>query len=173
MKFCLKSLGRSIKETSYYSLKNEAKENRLTPEQLLDDFCRFGIVEFYERRFQELPYAQKEMLKLYADKANKKDTVTKQNRVLMTKLAKTISDTSKNLSEIGASPIMIAKLQSLIPKELLNGNLEYVDKYFENMDKNEKYLWSIESEESQASENNESEEEIKLDPSKAPTALLP
>lgn len=169
MEILSQKLGRSIKETSYYALKNEAKKNRPTPAQWLDNFCRFGIVEFYERRFQELLYVQRAMLKLYADEANKKDTVKKQNRVLMTRMIKTISDNSKNLAEMGTSPLIIAKLQSLIPKELLNGDLESIDKYFENMDENKKILWSIDSD----SCNNNEEKELKVNPCDADTALMP
>ncbi|MDN5846980.1 MAG: hypothetical protein L0H53_11980 [Candidatus Nitrosocosmicus sp.] len=166
-------LGRGIKETSYYALKSKTKKNKLTPEEWLDNFCRFGgIAEFYERRFQELLYVQRELIKLYADEANKKDTVTKQNRTLMAKLAKTTSDNSKNLSELGiGSPVITAKLQSLIPKEILNGDLEYTEKYFEKMSKDEKLLWSIDSDENKILEDAK-KNEVKLDPSKAPTALL-
>jgi hypothetical protein len=166
-------LGRSIKETSYYSLKNEAKKNRLTSAQWLDNFCRSeGIVDFYKKRLDELLFIQRTLLKLYADEANKKDVLMKQNRVLMSKLAKTISDNSKNLSELGTSPIIIAKLQLLIPKELLQGDLKYTEKYFENMDKDQKMLWSTSSSEGEEEKNTENEE-INPDPSKAPTALLP
>ena len=106
-------------------------------------------------------------MKLYADEANKKDSVTKQDRVLMTRLAKTISDNSKNLSELGMSPIILAKLQSLIPKEILNENLEYIDRYFENMDKDEKILWFGESGEDENVQNNKIEKTM-LNPSQAP-----
>jgi hypothetical protein len=164
-------LGRSIKETSYYSLKNEAKKNRLTSEQWLDNFCRSeGIVDFYKKRLDELLFVQRTLMKLYVDEANKKDTVTRQNRALMSKLAKTISDTSKNLSELGMSPVILAKLQSLIPKEVLNGNLEYVGKYFEDMGKEQKKLWATSSEEEEIVKNHDEE---KVDPSKAPTAIFP
>lgn len=168
-----RKLGRSIKETSYYSLKNEAKKNILTSEQWLDNFCRSeGIVDFYKKRLDELLFIQRTLLKLYADEANKKDVIMKQNRVLMTKLAKTISDNSKNLSELGMSPVVLAKLKSLIPNEILSGDLEHVEKYFENMDKDQKMLWSVSSDDPEEEENNE-KEEIKLNPSKAHSALLP
>lgn len=165
-------LGRDIKETSYYALKSEAKKNRQTSEQWLDDFCKYGgLVEFYKQRFDESLLVQKELLMLYADEAAKKDTITKQNRVLMSKLAKTISDNSKNLSELGMSPVILAKLQSLIPKELLQGDLKYVEEFIEKLDKKERILWSGDSAESEEREN--IEKDTKPDPSKAPTALLP
>jgi hypothetical protein len=166
-------LGRSIKETSYYSLKNEAKKNRLTSEQWLDNFCRSeGIIDFYKKRLDELLLVQRTLLDLYADEASKKDVVLKQNRVLIAKLARTISDNSKILSELGTSPIVLAKLQSLIPREVLKGDLEFVDKYFENMDKDQKKLWSLSSDNGDEKENDE-KEETKLDPSKATSAIFP
>jgi hypothetical protein len=166
-------VGRSIKESTYYSLKREAKEKRPTSQQWLTNFCKSdGLVNFYKQRFDETLFVQKELLKLYADEASKKDTDKKQNRALVSKLAKTISDNTKNLSELGMSPIILAKLQSLIPSEVLNGNLEYVEKYFEDMDKDQKLLLWNDSDDSRNVKNN-AREEIRPDPSKAPTAILP
>jgi hypothetical protein len=165
-------LGRTIKETSYYTLKNEAKKSKSSPEQWLDNFCKSGIVEFYKERLEETLLVQKVLLRLYAEESNKQDIATKQDRFLITKISKAISDNSKNLSELGMSPIILAKLQSLIPKEVLNGNLEFVDKYFENMDKEQKMMLSGESIDCETTENN-GREEIRPDPSKAPTAIFP
>lgn len=165
-------LGRSIRESAYYVLKSEAKKNRKSSEQWLDNFCKNGgLVGFYKQRLDETLFVQKELLKLYADEANKKDTNTKQNRILMAKLAKTISDNSKNLSELGMSPVILAKLKSLVPIEILNGDLEYTEKYFEDLDKDQKKLWSIASDEWKTIENDE--KDMKQDPSKAPTAIFP
>lgn len=137
-------LGRSIKKSLYYSLKSAAKKNRQSSEEWLDNFCKYGgLVEFHKQRLDESLFVQKELLKLYADEANKKDTITKQNRVLMSKIAKIISDNSKTMSEIGiGSSIILAKLQSLIPKELLQGDLKYTEKYFDSMSEKEKILWN-------------------------------
>jgi hypothetical protein len=165
-------LGRSIKETSYYTLKNEAKKSKPSPEQWLDNFCKSGIVEFYKERLEETLLVQKVLLRLYADESNKKDISTKQDRFLLTKISKAISDNSKNLSELGMSPIILAKLHSLIPKEVISGDLEYVEKYFGNMDKDQKLLWSCDSDISENIKNNE-REEIRPDPLKASTAILP
>jgi hypothetical protein len=164
-------LGRSIKETSYYTLKNEAKKSKPSPEQWLDNFCKSGIVEFYKERLEETLLVQKVLLRLYAEESNKKDIATKQDRFLLTKISKAISDNSKNLSELGMSPIILAKLQSLIPKEVINGDLEYVEKYFGSMNQSDKILWFGGS--TRSKEEYISNEETKLDPSKAPTALLP
>jgi hypothetical protein len=166
-------LGRSIKESTYYSLKREAKENHPTSQQWLTNFCKSdGLVNFYKQRFDEILFVQKELLKLYADEASKKDTDKKQNRALVSKLAKTISDNTKNLSELGMSPIVLAKLQSLIPKEVISGDLEYVEKYFDNMDKEQEMLLSGGSYNS-GNIKKDAREEIRPDPSKAPTAILP
>jgi hypothetical protein len=166
-------LGRSIKDSTYYSLKREAKEKRPTSQHWLTNFCKSeGLVNFYKQRFDETLFVQKELLKLYADEANKKDTDKKQNRTLISKLAKTISDNTKNLSELGMSPIILSKLQSLIPSAVINGDLKYVEKYFENMDKDEKLLLSDDSDDSDNAKN-KAGEEIRPDPSKAPTAILP
>ncbi|MDN5847470.1 MAG: hypothetical protein L0H53_14490 [Candidatus Nitrosocosmicus sp.] len=167
-------LGRDMKDTSYYALKSEAKKNRQTSEQWLDNFCKYGgLVEFYKQRFDESSFIQKELLKLYADEATKKDTVTKQNRVLMAKLAKTISDNSKNLSELGMSPVILAKLQSLIPHELLlKGDPSYVENHFRNMDDNKRILWAGKLD-GNNKDNDTKEKENRLDPSKIPTAILP
>lgn len=165
-------LGRSIKETSYYALKNESKKSKPSPEQWLDNFCRSGIVDFYKERIEEALLVQKGLLDLYADELNKKDTTTRQDRVILTKISKAIADNSKNLSELGMSPIVLAKLQSLIPKEVLNGNLEFVEKYFENMDTERKIMLSDDSDDCGTAVNN-AREEIRPDPSKAPTAIFP
>jgi hypothetical protein len=169
-----RKMGRRIKESFFYRMKKEVnkEDNKLTAQDWLDNFVRFGIVDFYKSRVEEALLIQKGLLGLYADESSKKDVVSKQNRALLAKIAKSISDNSKNLIELGiGSPIIIAKLHSLIPKELLQGDLEYTEKYFENMDKDQKFLWSasLRGEEEKNTEN----EENKPDPSKAPTALLP
>lgn len=46
---------------------------------------------------------------------------------------------------------------------------KYLQKYFGNMDENKKLLWSIDSD----SGNNKEEQEIKINPSNAETALMP
>lgn len=165
-------IGRSIKETSYYALKNESKKSKPNPEQWLDNFCRFGIVDFYKDRLEETLLVQKVLLGLFADESNKKHTISKQDGFLLTKISKAISDNSKNLSELGMSPIILAKLQSLIPKEVLNGNLEFIDKYFENIDKEQKMMLSGDPVDCDTTKNN-GREEIRPDPSKAPTAIFP
>jgi hypothetical protein len=175
MEVLSRKMGRRIKASFFYRMKKEAnnEDNKLTTQDWLDNFVRFGIVDFYKDRLQEALLVQKGLLRLYADESSKKDAVVKQNRALLTKIAKAISDNSKNLTELGiGSPIIIAKLHSLIPKELLQGDLEYTEKYFENMDKDQKILWPANSMENKE-EKNPDNEEINPDPSKAPTALLP
>lgn len=174
MEVLSRKMARRIKASFFYRMKKEAnkEDNKLTAQDWLDNFVRFGIVDFYKDRLQEALLVQKGLLSLYADESSKKDTVVKQNRALLTKIAKAISDNSKNLTELGiGSPIIIAKLHSLIPKELLQGDLEYTEKYFENMDKGQKILWSASSSGDEA-EKNTKNEEIKPDPSKARSALL-
>jgi len=168
-----RKMGRRIKASFFYRMKKEAnkEDNKLTTQDWLDNFVRFGIVDFYKARVEEALLVQKGLLGLYADESSKKDAVPTQNRALLAKLAKAISDNSKNLTELGiGSPIIIAKLHSLIPKELLQGDLEYTEKYFENMDNNKKILWF---EGSGKNLDDEVKEVTNLDPSKAPTALPP
>lgn len=175
MEVLSRKMGRRIKASFFYRMKKEAnkEDNKLTTQDWLDNFVRFGMVDFYKDRLQEALLVQKGLLNLYADESSKKDIVIKQNRALLTKIAKAISDNSKNLTELGiGSPIIIAKLHSLIPRELLQIDLGYTEKYFENMDKDQKILRSVSSSEGEEEKDAENEE-IKLDPSKAPTALLP
>jgi hypothetical protein len=91
------------------------------------------------------------------------------NKHLMDKLAKTIGDINHRLCEVGLSPPVIAKMLSLLPKETLGGDLEYLESRFKNMTEDQKALWFDGSSDSMDNNN----EEIKLDPSKAPTAILP
>ena len=88
---------------------------------------------------------QKHLVKLCLQEANKDEDNNeskKQNKQLMNQLAKTINDGSKMLAELGMSPIILAKVFTLIPKELIQGDLDYVNKHFNNMDKDRKFLWS-------------------------------
>ncbi|MGD9533820.1 MAG: hypothetical protein AB7V56_08640 [Candidatus Nitrosocosmicus sp.] len=175
MEVLSRKMGRRIKASFFYRMKKEAnkEDNKLTTQDWLDNFVRFGIVDFYKARVEEALLVQKGLLGLYADESSKKDAVPTQNRALLAKLAKAISDNSKNLTELGiGSPIIIAKLHSLIPKELLQGDLEYTEKYFEKMNNDQKLLLSDDLGDNGNVKNN-AKEEIKLDPSKAPTALLP
>lgn len=169
-------LGRKIKETSYYMLKNEANKNRPSPEEWLDNFVRFGLVDFYKKRIQEVELTQKYLIELYLHETRKKESdkeSNNQNKILMNQLAKTIGENSKTIAELGIGPATIAKLLTLIPRELVEGELDYVQKHFNEMDKKKKTLfWSIESDSSLSKDEDVNVQE-KIDPSKAPTALLP
>ncbi|MDN5845288.1 MAG: hypothetical protein L0H53_03335 [Candidatus Nitrosocosmicus sp.] len=175
IKMLSQKLGKNVGNTTFYRLKKEALKNKLNSEQWLDKFVRFELFDFYRKRIEEVKLVQKELIRLFAQEAskneNEKDSNV-QNKQLMNQLAKTINDNSKILSEMGMGPPFLAKLQLMIPKELLEGDLEYTEKHFEKMDKNKKILWSVSSDEGKGVNNTENEE-VNLDPSKAPTALLP
>ncbi|MDN5847790.1 MAG: hypothetical protein L0H53_16115, partial [Candidatus Nitrosocosmicus sp.] len=173
MELLSQKLGKNIGNTTFYRLKKEANKRKISSEQWLDNFVRFGLLDFYKERLEEITLVQN-ILKLYLNESNKKEDKEKdekQNKQLMNQLAKTINDNSKIMSEFAVGPATIAKLLSMIPKQLLEGDQSYVENHFNNLDKNKKILWSGAPDESRNDENNE--KDIKLDPSKAPTALLP
>lgn len=170
-----KKLGKNVGNTTFYRLKKEANKRKINSEQWLDNFVRFGLLDFYKEQFQMMETIQNILIKHYIKEAHKEEDEKKdgrQNKVLMNQLAKTITDNSKIMSEIAVGPATIAKLLSMIPKQLSEGNLEYIDNHFNKMDGNQKSLWSVESGENTDDEYNK-DNETKLDPSKAPTALLP
>ncbi|MDF0682481.1 MAG: hypothetical protein P0116_16105 [Candidatus Nitrosocosmicus sp.] len=156
-------------------LKNEANKNRPSPEEWLDNFVRFGLVDFYKKRIQEVELTQKYLIELYLHEINKKESdkeSNNQNKMLINQLAKTISENSKTITEFGMGSATIAKLLTLIPKELLQGEIDYVQKHFSEQDKDKQALfWSSETD-SPLSKEEEKQQE-KIEPSKAPTALLP
>jgi hypothetical protein len=113
------------------------------------------------------------LMKEYLKEAHKKEDEKKdgnQNKLLMNQLDKTISDNSKIMSEIAVGPATMAKLLSIIPKQLLEGDLVTVENHFRNMNNDERILWSEKLTESNARENSE---KGKVDPSKDPTAIFP
>lgn len=175
MELLSKKLGKNVGNTTFYRLKKEANKRKINAEQWLDNFVRFGLLDFYKEQFQMMESVQNILIKQYIKEAHKKEDEKKdgnQNKVLMNQLAKTITDNSKIMSEIAAGPATIAKLLSMIPKELLEGDLEYTEKYLNKMNENQKSLWSVESGENKDSDYHK-ENEIKLNPSNAQTALLP
>jgi hypothetical protein len=166
-----KKMSKNIGNTTFYRLKKEANERKLNSEQWLDSFVKFGLLDFYRERLEEITLVQNILMKEYLKEAHKKEDKKKdgnQNKLLMNQLAKTISDNSKIMSEIAVGPATMAKLFSMIPKQLLEGDLASVENHFKNMDKGERILWPGESSENQALDNPE-----KVDPSKTPTAILP
>lgn len=166
-----KKLGKNIGNTTFYRLKKEANKRKISSEQWLDNFVRFGLLDFYKERLEEMALVQNILVKQYLKESHKKEDEKKdgyQNKLLINQLAKTISDNSKIMSEIAVGPATMAKLLSLIPKQLLEGNLSTVEDYFKNMKKEEKILWSVELGESEGGEDTKI-----VDPSKAPTALFP
>lgn len=168
-----KRLGKNIGNSTFYRLKKEANERKLNSEQWLDSFVKFGLLDFYKERLEEMALVQNVLMKEYLKEAHKKENEKKdgnQNKLLMNQLAKTISDNSKIMSEIAVGPATMAKLLSMIPKQLLEGDLATVENHFKNMDKEERILWSEKSSENEIGENIEKE---KVDPSKDPTAILP
>ncbi|VFJ14515.1 hypothetical protein [Candidatus Nitrosocosmicus franklandus] len=164
-------LGKKIGNTTFYRLKKVANKRKISSVQWLDNFVKFGLLDFYKERLEEMILVQNLLIKEYLKEAHKKDDVNKdkyQNKLLMNQLAKTISDNSKIMSEIAVGPATMAKLLSIIPKQLLEGDISCVENHFKNMDKEERILWPGGSSENQALDNPE-----KVDPSKAPTAILP
>ncbi|MGD9534131.1 MAG: hypothetical protein AB7V56_10215 [Candidatus Nitrosocosmicus sp.] len=166
-----KKLGKNMGNTTFYRLKKEANKRKISSEQWLDNFVRFGLLDFYKERLEEMTLVQNILVKHYLKESHKNEDEKKdgkQNKVLMNQLAKTITDNSKIMSEIATGPATIAKLLSMIPKKLLEGDLEYVENHFRKLEKDKGILWSVET-----GENKDENEETKVDPSKAPTALLP
>lgn len=176
MELLSRKLGKNVGNTTFYRLKKEANKRKISSEQWLDNFVRFGLLDFYKDRLEEMTLVQNILVKQYLKEGHKKEdeeTDGKQNKHLMNQLAKTISDNSKIMSEIAVGPATIAKLLSMIPKQLLEGDLFFFENHFKNLDKSKKILWTDGTDEGGNIQNNENNEEIKLDSSKAPTALLP
>ncbi|MDR4491187.1 MAG: hypothetical protein R2685_09855 [Candidatus Nitrosocosmicus sp.] len=170
-----KKLCKNIGNTTFYRLKKEANKRKISSEQWLDNFVRFGLLDFYKERLEEMTLVQNILVKHYLKESHKKEDEKKdgkQNKVLMNQLARTITDNSKVMSEIATGPATIAKLLSMIPKQLLEGDLASVDNYFENMTPEQKTLWSTSPNAGETQENDETED-IKLDPSKATSAIFP
>jgi hypothetical protein len=169
-----KKLGKNVGNTTFYRLKKEANKRKINIGQWLDNFVRFGLLDFFKERLEEMTMVQNTLVKQYLKESHKKEDEEKdgkQNKQLMNQLAKTITDNSKIMSEIAVGPATIAKLLSLIPQKLLEGDLGCVEKYFNSLDENKKILWSIKSNANNGIEDDALE--TKIDPSKAPTAILP
>lgn len=166
-----KKLGKNVGNTTFYRLKKEANKRKISSEQWLDNFVRFGLLDFYKEQFQMMESVQNILIKQYIKEAHKEEDEKKggnQNKVLMNQFAKTITENSKIMSEIAVGPATIAKLLSMIPKRLLDGDLTFIENHFKDMTNDKKNLWHVETD-----ENKDSDKETKIDPSKAPTALLP
>jgi hypothetical protein len=166
-----KKLGKKIGNSTFYRLKKEANKRKLNSEQWLDSFVKFGLLDFYKERLEEMMLVQNILMKEYLKESHKKEDDKKdgnQNKLLMNQLAKTISDNSKIMSEIAVGPATMAKLISMIPKQLLDGDLSSVENHFENMEKRDRILWSGELSENPVLDNTE-----KVYPSKTTSALLP
>lgn len=164
-------LGKNIGNTTFYRLKKEANKRKISSEQWLDNFVKFGLLDFYKERLEEMTLVQNILVKQYLKEAHKREDEEKdgkQNKQLMNQLVKTISDNSKVMSEIAVGPATVAKLLSMIPKQLLDGDLTFVENHFKDMANDKKNLWHVETD-----ENKDDDKETRMNPSKAPTALLP
>ena len=165
--------GRNISQKTLRSLRIQAAKENDMKIDWLDRFCRGGIIEFYIKRTKELELVQHHLMENFVNEAMKPlsggNGKKVRNKHLMDKLAKTIGEINHRLSEVGLSPPVIAKLLSLLPKELLEGDLEYLEFRFKNMTEDQKVLWF----DGPSNSMDNDKEEIKIDPSKAPTAILP
>lgn len=168
--------GRNISQKTLRSLKIQARKENDMKIDWLDRFCKGGIIDYYINRTKELELVQHHLMENFVDEALRPLIGSKgqrgRNKQLIDKLAKTIGEINHRLCEVGLSPPVIAKLLSLIPPELLQGDLKYMEKFLENTNNDKKSLWFEDLDNDIAEENNE-KEAIKLDPSTAPTALLP
>ncbi|MGD9673851.1 MAG: hypothetical protein AB7U98_10290 [Candidatus Nitrosocosmicus sp.] len=165
--------GRNISQKTLRSLRIQALKENDVKVDWLNRFCKGGIIEYYINRTKELELVQHHLMENFVDEAMKPlrggNGKKVRNKNLMDKLAKTIGEINHRLCEVGLSPPVIAKMLSLIPKETLEGDLEYLESRFKNMTEDQKALWF----EGDSESTNDDEKEEKLDPSKAKTAIFP
>ncbi|MGD9532203.1 MAG: hypothetical protein AB7V56_00330 [Candidatus Nitrosocosmicus sp.] len=165
--------GRNISQKTLRSLRIQAAKENDVKLGWLDRFCKGGIIDYYINRTKELELVQHHLMENFVHEAMKPlksgNGKIVRNKHLMDKLAKTIGEINHRLCEVGLSPPVIAKMLSLMPKEILEGDLEYLESRFKNMTEDQKVLWF----DGPSNSMDNDKEEIKLDPSKASTAILP
>lgn len=158
-------IGRPIGQSTFTTLKKEAQSKNVVAIEWLEKFVRGELIDHYLERIKEVKLVQKYLVIEYLEEAQK---TTGKNRYLMNQLAKTIGENSKTLSELGMSPPVLASLYSMIPRELLDRNMDpiHLDKYLKGLqDKttNEKAISSTENikEESKKENDTDSTTEIR------------
>jgi len=114
--------GKAISWTTFRKYKEKALKKDSIASEWLTTYCNSQIIDHYWKRIKELEYVQRILLEEFTDEATKEQGQRK-NKYLINQLAKTIGELSTKLSEMGMSPPVIAKLYSMIPQEILNGNL--------------------------------------------------
>lgn len=136
MRLIGQKLGKPISYTLFGQLKKEATKRESISSEWLDTFCKKGIIDHYWTLIKGLNFGHRVALELIA----KEMTKEKPNGFLVNQLLKTLGDLSTRLSEMGMSPPMVAKLYSLIPEQILNGNLSNnpleLEKYLKMFDEN-------------------------------------
>lgn len=133
MRLIGQKLGKPISYGLFAELKKKAAEKNIISNEWLSNYVKGPIIEHYRTRIRELEYVQRTLLEEFTAEASKQE---RKNKFLINALAKTISENTTRLAEMGMSPPVIAKLYSMIPREILEGNMDpiHLEKYLKDFD---------------------------------------
>jgi hypothetical protein len=139
IKLISQKIGRNISKTLFRSLKKESDKRGLIASDWLDRYVSGDIIDHYWKRIKELEYGQRIILERLAEEHARGD---KANKYLINQYVRTLGETATKLSEMGMSPPVMAKIYTMIPKEILNGNVTdpiELEKYMKQFDTNTSY----------------------------------
>ncbi|MDR4490838.1 MAG: hypothetical protein R2685_08045 [Candidatus Nitrosocosmicus sp.] len=140
IKLISQKIGRDISKTLFRSLKKESDKRGLIASDWLDRYVSGDIIDHYWKRIKELEYGQRIILERLAEEHAKGD---KANKYLINQYVRTLGETATKLSEMGMSPPVMAKIYTMIPKEILSGNVTdpiQLEQYMKQFDTNSSYV---------------------------------
>ncbi len=135
--------GATISWTTFRTLKAQATKKDTVASEWLDIYCKNQIVDHYWKRIKELEYVQRILLDEITQEYSKTDH---KNKYVIVQLARTIGETATKLQEMGMSPPVLAKLYSMIPKEILQDTIsndpieleKYLKLFHDNLEQDKK-----------------------------------
>ncbi len=105
----------TIKEYSLFNMQD--KEIREIASEWLDIFCKSQVIDYYWQRIKEVELTQKYLIQRYLKEVEKIKTGEDDPNVL-SKLATSIRENAKMLTELGMAPPILSRLQEIIPKNV-------------------------------------------------------
>ncbi len=108
-------------------MKNAAMQQEIDADKWLDQFSKHELIGYYRRRMQEVGLSQKHVIKLFLAESEKGEQADPDT---LAKLAATIRENAKLLSELGLAPPILSRLQELIPQnvtDIQNNNIALKD----------------------------------------------
>lgn len=109
---------RSIPVKTIRRIRTEIEKKRQSSENWGNEFAKSRLLDHFRERIERMQYLEKELLALFDEELSKEKKSTKN----IVSIAHVIVETDKALAEYAQAPVILTKIQQLIPLDVKDYN---------------------------------------------------